>query len=54
VAVEHRDWRARAHVADRAACAPAGEWSGHVVVSSCRLTNVRDVPVPDLVGLSEA
>jgi len=54
VAVEHRDWRSRAHVADRAACAPAGEWSGHVVVSSCRLTNVRDVPVPDLVGLSEA
>jgi hypothetical protein len=32
--------------ADRAACTPAGEWSGHVVVSSCRLTNVRDVPVP--------
>ena len=46
VAVEHRDWRARAHVADRAACTSAGEWSGHVVVSSCRLTNVREVPVP--------
>jgi hypothetical protein len=43
VAVEHRDWRARTHVADRAACTAAGEWSGHVVVSSCRQTNVRDV-----------
>ena len=41
VAVEHRDRRARAHVADRAACTPAGEWSGHVVVPSCRQASAR-------------
>src|SRR6202035_2979549 len=45
VAVEHRDWRARAHIADRSACTPAGEWSSHVEFSSCRLTmRVRSPP----------
>ena len=38
VAVERRNWRARAYIADRSACTPAGKWSSHIAVSSCRLT----------------
>jgi hypothetical protein len=34
----HRDWRTRTHIADRSACAPAGERSNHVAVFSSRLT----------------
>src|SRR5882757_4689964 len=35
VADEHRDWRTHEHMADRSACAPAGERSSHDKVSSC-------------------
>src|ERR1700722_10095217 len=34
VAVERRNWRARACIADRSACTPAGKWSSHGAVSS--------------------
>lgn len=39
VAVERRNRRARAYIADRSACTPAGKWSSHIVVSSCRRTH---------------
>ncbi len=41
MAVEHRDWRTRAHIADRSAGAPAGKWGNHVAVSSSAPSPVK-------------
>jgi hypothetical protein len=38
IGAKARNWRARAYIADRSACTPAGKWNSHVAVSSCRLT----------------